>query len=158
MPIKQASTVTEASETARQPTNGKTQLPGETVVQPKPLTTQERLDYIEKQFVEIDKNFQQIGAFLGKMEPLVKFSDQLAQQQATGATAPAQGASPNILSLLAQFAPMLTGGGGQDSEMAALGKDALRSQINMSKAITDAVISKITGKAVVEAAEAVAGA
>lgn len=127
------------------------------VPSPPKLTTQERLDYIEKQFVEIDKNFQQIGVFLGKMEPLVKLSDQLAQQQANP-TAPAQGAAaPNILSLLSQFAPMLTGGG-QDSEMAALGKDALRSQINMSKAITDAVISKITGKAVVEVAEAVAGA
>ncbi len=157
-PTEQPSIVPEASETARQQTNGKSGSSSETVVQPKPLTTQERLDYIEKQFVEIDKNFQQIGAFLGKMEPLVKLSDQLAQQQASGATAPAQGAAPNILSLLAQFAPMLTGGGGQDSEMAALGKDALRSQINMSKAITDAVISKITGKAVIEVAEAVAGA
>lgn len=124
---------------------------------PLKLTIQERLDYIEKQFIEIDKNFQQIGTFLGKMEPLIKLSDQLAQQQASPTAANPSGA-PNILSLLAQFAPMLTGGGGQDSEMAALGKDALRSQINMSKAITDAVISKITGKAVIEVSEAVAGA
>jgi len=49
------------------------------------------------------------------------------------------------------------GGGGLDAEYMQLAKDALKSQIGMSTAITNAVVSKIVGKAATDVASAVSG-
>ena len=49
------------------------------------------------------------------------------------------------------------GGGGMDGEYMQLAKDALKSQIGMSTAITNAVVSKIVGKAATDVASAVSG-
>jgi len=56
-----------------------------------------------------------------------------------------------LLPLLGQF----MGGGGGSDELNKLAMAALTSQINMSSAITSAVVAKITGKATSEVAEAI---
>lgn len=113
------------------------------------------MDTVEARLQAADMNFQKISEFLGKMEPLINLSAQLAQRQNQPQTQPqapnALGGIEGILQLL----PSLLKADSGDSELANLGKEALRSQINMSKAITDAVVSKITSKAVVQVAEAV---
>jgi hypothetical protein len=63
------------------------------------------------------------------------------------------GAIPEIAGLIREA--MKGGGGDMYSD---LGKKALMSQISMSEAITNAVVSKITGKAIQEVAEVVTGA
>jgi hypothetical protein len=78
----------------------------------------------------------------------------MQQMQATGRTVPPQGGMGNIGSFLQMIAPFLGGGGG-DSELNALAKKALMSQINMGTAITNAVVSKIIGKATTEVASVV---
>ena len=52
--------------------------------------------------------------------------------------------------------PMFMGGGGND-ELQKLAMNALTNQINMSSAITNAVVSKITAKATSDVADAVVG-
>ena len=77
------------------------------------------------------------------------------------ANEPATAAQPNSMQgMIAEIMKAVQGGGGatQDSELAQLGKDAIKSQIAMSSAITQAVVSRITGKAVIEVAEKLASA
>lgn len=50
------------------------------------------------------------------------------------------------------WAQILGGGGGEDSPMQKLAMESLRASINQGNAITAAVVSKITGKAVTEIA------
>lgn len=76
------------------------------------------------------------------------------QPQSPTTGAPPQAAG-NLLSMLSQFAPMVMGGSGSNDELNALAMTALKSQIKMSDAISQAVISKIMGKATSEVAEAV---
>lgn len=91
-----------------------------------------------------------------KLQPLVMLSERMAQQQAQpqtpGQASPDMGGWGGLLQMLPQ---LIQGGGGQDSAYVELGKQALMAQINMSKSITDAVVSKITGKAVAEVATAI---
>lgn len=128
----------------------------EEIIQAKPLTDKQRLDNIEAQLTQANANFQQIGVFIEKMNPLVALSEQIAQRQANPqpATAPPSQMGGLDLSSIGAVLKEVLGSGGTDNELAQLGKDALKSQIAMSTAITNAVVSKITGKAVVEVAEA----
>lgn len=126
-----------------------------TMETPKPKSQKERIEQLEAALAQADKNFQDMNDYLKKLEPLVAFSEQLAQRQAQ----PQAPASPGMMggneAILGEVLKAFMGGSGAsntDSEMIELGKQALQSQIGMSKAITDAVISKITGKAVAEVA------
>lgn len=111
---------------------------------------------VEQRLQVADQNFEKIGGFLERMGPLVKLSDQIANapQPPAGASNPQPQAPANIGGLL-QMLPMLLGSGGGNDQLQKLAMNALTSQINMSSAITNAVVSKITGKATSEVAEAV---
>ncbi len=152
---EQLSTVSQVSETVIDANNGKTDRAPETNVQSKPKpTTEERLDVIEKILEQVDQNFQQTGTLFTRLEPLIALSDQLKNQQAQPVQQSQQGGYGDLLKEI--LGSLKTSGGSTDSELAQLGKDALKSQIAMSTAITNAVVSKITGKAVVEVAEVLA--
>lgn len=103
------------------------------------------------------KNFEIIQSSFNELKPLVQLSREVeqarAQTQATGGTTPQTGGFD--LSAFLKILPSLMGGG--DNQFAELGKKALMSQINMSNAITNAVVAKIAGKATSGVAEAVTG-
>jgi hypothetical protein len=67
---------------------------------------------VEQKLVIAEKNFQKIGEFLTRMEPLVKLSEQVKQQQATGATAPVQASGGFDLMRILEAITKFTGGGG----------------------------------------------
>ena len=80
-------------------------------------------------------------------------------QQGGGSPTP----GPGVMSLLGQLAPLL-GGGGQDSEMVNLTKEmmkvnieSMKTDIGFSKAIKNALVAKITGKAIGSTAEKILG-
>ena len=80
---------------------------------------------------------------------------QLAAMQQMGQNTPQGGGGFNLDQLLPAL--ISSGGGGMDEEYMTLAKDALKSQIGMSTAITNAVVSKIIGKAATEVAAVVTG-
>ena len=121
----------------------------------KPLSTKGEITLIKQQLAQVDKNFVAIGKFFETLKPLQELATQIAARQSQpAAAAPAGGGQDILVEILKGV--MQSGGGSSDSEMAALGKQALMSQIELSKAITSAVTAKITGKAVAEVADAVA--
>lgn len=143
-PTKQASSFQQESETAIDANNGKSRAPDETNVQPepKPLTTSERIALIEQQLAQADKNFQQIGTFIERMEPLIKLSTQIQQQQQV---APAPQGSPDVAGLL--NSPMikeLLGGGGQNSVLEEYG----RQYMDLSGFVVKEVFKNIVPEAV----------
>jgi aspartate aminotransferase-like enzyme len=112
-PIEQAFTVPEASETVRNPNNGKDSCRTETVVQPEPksLTTEERLAAMEQALNQVDKNFQQIGTFIDKMAPLIQLADKVVQQQQQPPTPPTSGGAGALEQLLPQIMQAVGGAG-----------------------------------------------
>ena len=120
-----------------------------------PLT--EWMKTVDARFAVAEANFKQIGEFLTRIEPLAKLGDQITAKQNNpeAQIQPQPQGGIGGLGGLLQILPQILGGGSPDSELAQLGKDALKSQIAMSTAITNAVVSKITGKAVAEVAEVV---
>jgi hypothetical protein len=150
VPTEQASSVPIASETAIDANNGKDRSREKTVVQPepKPLTTQERIDRIEQQLTQANQNFQEISVFLGKMEPLIQLSEQIKQQQANPQTAPVSPAPQGGLDIasIMQTAKELgiTGGGGQNSVLEEYG----RQYMDLSGFVVKEVFKNIVPEAV----------
>jgi hypothetical protein len=99
------------------------------------------LDYfesVEARLQAADLNFQKIGEFLNRMEPLVKLGEQIQQRQtqaqATGVSAPSVSGS-DVMGLISQFAPLLMGGG----------SNPMQDKINeLSVKLLDNALQKIT--------------
>lgn len=108
------------------------------------------------------ENFDIIQRTFDKLEPLVQLSAQVQQAQAQQpmAGSPPQTGQGGALGGIMQLIPYILqgGGGGGNEQLQKLAMDALTNQINMSSAITNAVVAKITGKATSEVAEVVTGA
>jgi hypothetical protein len=145
-PTEQTSSVPIASETAIDANNGESLNQEKTIVQPKPkpLTTQERIDRIEQQLAQANDNFQEIGVFLGKMEPLITLSEQIKQQQATPQAAPAnqQGGQSELLKEV--LGAIKSGGGGQSSVLEEYG----RQYMDLSGFVVKEVFKNIVPEAV----------
>lgn len=116
-------------------------------------------DYV----TENERRWQVVAQELETLKPFISAFNQYQAKQAQQVTSnpsssPIAGsASPGGIGGLFEALPLIMKlmGGGGNNEFADLGKKALMSQINMSTAITNAVVSKIAGKATSEVADAI---
>lgn len=132
------------SETARDANNGKDIGQEKTVVQ-KPLTISERMNLIEQQLSQADKNFQQIGVFIEKMAPLIELSNRVSQQQQAPVPTTPQG-NTDVMSLLnsPMIKELLGSGGGQNSVLEEYG----RQYMDLSGFVVKEVFKNIVPEAV----------
>ena len=111
---------------------------------------------VDQKFKEIEVWTHSVSNTIKGLDPLVDLAKKMgqAQQQTqqTGQTQ-AQGGLGGLGALLPAVMQAFAGGGGNND----LANKALASQINMANAITNAVISKIAGKATSDVANDVIG-
>lgn len=121
------------------------------IVEAKPLTAEERLFQLETKLGNLDRQFEQAinedRQVLNKLMPLIQLSEQIqAQQQATqqnvsNAQPIPRGATiADLIQIINTFAGQ---GGGGDSELAQLGKESLKADIELSRTLKSAVVSSI---------------
>ena len=120
----------------------------------KKLTQAERLEKIEAQLPQIENNFKQIAGYLDKMTPLLDLATQIQarQQQAQSNPAPMdampQKGGFDMASIFQMLAPLL--GGGQssslDQEYINLAKESIKTDIDFTKSIKNALVSGIISK------------
>jgi hypothetical protein len=79
-PIEQASSDIPRSVNAADGKNS-TSIEQTSKIDEKPLTSEERLARLEVWMAQADKNFSEVGAFLTKLEPLIKLSNDVAARQ-----------------------------------------------------------------------------
>jgi hypothetical protein len=121
------------------------------IVEAKPLTVKEEIALIKHELAQADENFKTINGFLGKMEPLIKLSEQLAARQNQTPTAgEPQAGSFNAGSLL-QLIPQLLGSGGGSNpigeeitkKIVDAGLDSMFSGQRFLKAVQDKMLQNM---------------
>jgi len=118
------------------------------------------MNTVEVRFQAIEENMpEQIQNAMSKAieNAQTKQREAYAKAMQEGKDPQGQGGGQGLGQLM-RFLPMLMGGGGQDSEMAALTKEmmkvnieSIKTDIGFSKAIKNALVSKITGEAISKA-------
>jgi alanyl-tRNA synthetase len=117
---------------------------------------------VEARLQAADKNFEVIAGTINKLEPLISLSAQVAQRQIQPQaqavpTSPTSGLDmASLMNIVAQAVG--SGGGGGNDLLQALSMESLRADIELSKTLKSAVVSKIAGKAVSEVTGSVLGA
>lgn len=119
---------------------------------PKALTMKQRLEQLESYTVQ---NFQRIGEFLTKLEPLTKAIEASTSQQA----APSQGGNSSVgLGSILQFLPQILGGGGSSNQLGDdltkkvldAGLDQMFAGTQLLKAIQTKMMTEMGVKAVTQ--------
>lgn len=115
---------------------------------------------VEARFKIAEQNFNAIDKGLTSLAPLIQYAEKMKNPQPAQEENAQPQAPQGLGGGLAQILPYIMqamGSGGGDNSFNEMAKSALMSQINMSKAITNAVVSKITAKATSDVANQIAG-
>ena len=110
---------------------------------------------VEQKLAVAEQNFQKIGSFLERMEPLVKLGEQIQQRQTQPSTPPATGGF-DIGSLL-QLAPAFLGGGSNPigdeitKKIIDAGLDQMFAGTELLKAMQKKLMTEMGVKTVTEA-------
>jgi hypothetical protein len=119
--------------------------------EPKPLTIDERLAMLEKNWEIAAANFTEIQkAFVSLQQTLTQLGTSMQQRPAAG------GDATSTLAEVAKLLPeVLKGGGGDNSLMNQLAMESLRADIDFTKTLKNAVMSKLISPTAQKVAEAV---
>jgi hypothetical protein len=127
---------------------------------PIPLTPNQRIDKLEH---EVEGAFKQL---VERLAPVIQLSDQLAQANQQQSQQPQQNAQaqPNVLGALQElqglvpiFQAFTGAGGGTDNRLNELAMKSLEMDIDLSRTLKGAVVSKILGGTAGTIADAVTG-
>jgi len=116
------------------------------------LTQAERLEKIETQLEQAEKNFVSIAGYLDKMSPLLELAAQIQARQSQvqqNPEVPQQKGGFDMSNIFQMLGPLLSGGSqasSLDQEYINLAKESIKTDIDFTKSIKNALVSGIISR------------